>query len=241
MRNLCSAASTLLIVVLTVITLPAWAGEAAKVMRIKGTVSTQAQDGSLKLLSKDSVINVGEIVQTESKSFAALSFTDGGRIFLRAKSRFMVSDYHYDPKSADKDSMAYELFKGAMRAGSGMIGKRGEASDYQGKTIVGTIGIRGTDYALQLCEDGDKSCAYLTLPTEGNSPPAGLYMMVFDGKVNITNNAASVDFGIGEAAYVRDINTAPVKLDGDTGMKKEFNDFPGILSLSGDCKACMVR
>ncbi len=70
--------------------------------------------------------------------------------------------------ATDSGARAYfRLLKGGFRAVSGLIGKA-NAAEYRVTTPVATIGIRGTDYVVILC---DAACA--RDPVLGDSIPAG--------------------------------------------------------------------
>ncbi len=83
----------------------------------------------------------------------------------------------------------FKLLKGGFRAVSGLIGKV-DRNDYRVSTPVATIGIRGTDYLLVLC---DEKCATDpvisdTVP-EGAKIEGGLVVGVISGGVAVLNNA----------------------------------------------------
>lgn len=83
----------------------------------------------------------------------------------------------------------FKLLKGGFRAVSGLIGKV-DRNDYRVSTPVATIGIRGTDYLLVLC---DEKCATDpvisdTVP-EGAKIEGGLIVGVVSGGVAVLNNA----------------------------------------------------
>ncbi|MDM4769330.1 hypothetical protein [Solimonas sp. SE-A11] len=83
----------------------------------------------------------------------------------------------------------FKLLKGGFRAVSGLIGKV-DRNDYRVTTPVATIGIRGTDYLLVLC---DEKCS--TDPVISDSVPegarieGGLVVGVVSGGVAVLNNA----------------------------------------------------
>jgi len=83
----------------------------------------------------------------------------------------------------------FKLIKGGFRAVSGLIGKV-EHNDYRVTTPVATIGIRGTDYLLILCDLACNSDPVLrdSLP-EGGSAEGGLIVGVISGGVFVANEA----------------------------------------------------
>lgn len=228
----------------------AWAaGEAAVVVSVAGTVSVQKPDGKVRLLAKDSVLMPGEIVQTEKGSSARLRFSDNSMVTLRAASRLLIENFSYDEAQPASDSLVLNLVKGGMRAVSGSIGKRGKQDAYQARTQAATIGIRGTDYAVMQCVEQDDACRGLAIPPEfrdsHDTLPAGLYLTVFDGVINASNQAGSKDFAKGQSGYVRDDQTPPQDLSEDPGLAGEFptlGNLPGILNpFGGTLGVCLVR
>lgn len=81
----------------------------------------------------------------------------------------------------------FKLLKGGFRAVSGLIGKA-DRNEYRVSTPVATIGIRGTDYLLVLC---DEKCR--TDPVVGDTVPqssaieGGLIVGVVTGGVAVLN------------------------------------------------------
>lgn len=253
MKSGWSAAKGLWLCLLWAVVQTAWAaGEAAVVVSMVGTVSAQKPDGKVRVLTRDSVLMSDEIVMTEKGSTVRLRFTDGSMTSLRPASRLVIETYHFDEGAPDKDSIVLNLIKGGMRALSGLISKRGNQDAYRVKSFDGTIGIRGTDYALLLCEkaEGEQggNCTGLEVPEgllSNGAPAEGLYLTVFEGAILLANNASETIFPVGKSAYVRNANTAPVDLPRDPGLVREFPAFgnlPGVMNpFGGAQEACLVR
>lgn len=184
---------------------------AATVTNMNGTVSAQKADGSVRLLSQKSEVDVGDVLTTEQNSFARLKFTDGGEITMRPGTVLNINAYQFEESKPKEDSFIFDLVKGGFRTITGLIGKRGNRDAYRANSPTATIGIRGTDYGSLLCQ---ANCGKL---------PDGQYIDVKQGKINVSNRAGSLDVDVGQFAYVKDANTAPVLLPGDPGLP-EFND-----------------
>jgi len=107
----------------------------------------------------------GQSITVAANSYASLKFVDGGRVLLRPNSEFTVESFKYQaaaplvpaaetpaaPASAGGTAF-FRLVRGGFRAISGLIGTVDRQS-YRVTTPVATIGIRGTDYEVQLCSD----------------------------------------------------------------------------------------
>jgi hypothetical protein len=127
------------------------------------TVATGAQPRSL---SAGDPIFAGQTITVAHNSYANLKFADGGRVLLRPNSEFAVESFRYKPAAAPiapaagapaapasaEGTAFFRLVRGGFRAISGLIGKVDRQS-YKVTTPVATIGIRGTDYEVQLCTD----------------------------------------------------------------------------------------
>lgn len=245
-----SAARTILLLLVWACSQSVWAiGEIAAVVSLTGTVSVHGADGTMRVLAAGSALWPGDVIQTEKDSGVNLKFTDGGKVALRASSRFMIESYRHDLFRPEDDNAIFRLIKGGMRTLTGLIGKRSKQDAYQNKTSTATIGIRGTDYALLLCGEADPACTSLIVPhammTGDGKPPPGLYLSVFAGKINAANNAGDRDFAAGQSGYVRDIGTLPRELEEEPGLAREFMGFHGLFDLANPLdaspEACLVQ
>lgn len=122
----------------------------------KGVTTARSDVRPLTALAKGSPIYLGDIIETASRSFLVIKFTDGGKVTLRPDSRFDLNEYDLTP-GQEKES--FELLKGGLRAVTGAIGKsRPEQVRYTARNT--TIGIRGTTFVLKLCEPGVDGCQF---------------------------------------------------------------------------------
>lgn len=227
-------------------------GAAAVVVSLTGTVSAQKPGGKIRALAKDSALMPGEIVLTEKGSSARLRFADDSTVALRPGSRLVIENFNYDIAKPESDSLVLNLVKGGMRAVSGAVGKRGNQAAYSAQTSAGTIGIRGTDYALLMCEkrgkDQESNCSELDVPEDRRSdgaPVEGMYLTVFEGAIAVANDSTETVFRQGKSGYVKDKNTAPLELPKEPGLAREFpsvGNLPGAPTpFGGAAGACLVR
>tara|TARA_B110000211_G_scaffold185122_1_gene210021 strand:- start:10471 stop:11610 length:1140 start_codon:yes stop_codon:yes gene_type:complete len=121
---------------------------AGKTILAKGTVESFNVDNNekRKLKRRSQIFTVDKIV-TGDKSKAQFSMTDGGLITLKANTEILITNYKYSPE-AGESSATLEVVNGGFRSISGLIKKSG--GDYQVKTPVGSIGIRGTHFAVEV-------------------------------------------------------------------------------------------
>ncbi|WP_338365347.1 FecR family protein [uncultured Pseudoalteromonas sp.] len=138
---------------------------AGKTILARGAVvATDAQSTQQRTLKRRDVVYGVDKITTGEKSKAQFSMADGGLIALKENSQLNIANYEFD-KTTQQGSASIELIKGGLRSISGVIKKNG--GSYTVKTPVGSIGIRGTHFELQLVE-GD------------------MYVAVWDGAIDLT-------------------------------------------------------
>ena len=129
---------------------------AAELRSATGTVFAQPQGGQVRLVQQGAKFKVGDTVGTEKGAFALVVFADGSRVALRPESALAIKAFAYKPEDPAQDQMSVQLLKGWLRNVSGQIGKRGSQDAFDMKAADTTIGIRGTDFAVRIC---DEACA----------------------------------------------------------------------------------
>ncbi len=132
---------------------PATASTAPAIGRVllaTGTVTLQPAGGSPRLASADTDLQVGDVVQTQASSTAALRYSDGTSVQLGQLSRMAITDFIVKPEQASEERFVMRLFTGALRVITGAIGKR-RPNSVRFNTATATVGIRGTDFVVRQC------------------------------------------------------------------------------------------
>lgn len=124
------------------------ADPAGKVIAVKGEVTAQMSDGTSRNLMKSDQVFVGENILTGSGAYAVIEFIDGAKATMRPDSSLSVNKYAF---GTDDDGAVLELVKGGFRAITGEIAHNRPES-YKVQTNVATLGVRGTEFAIILCE-----------------------------------------------------------------------------------------
>ena len=150
------------------------AAGAGKVVLATGQLTAQAADGTERRLKRADPIFSGDTVIVGENAFAQIRFSDGGLIALRSGSQFRVEDYRYEGKEDGNEKAVFSLLKGGLRTISGKIGKQNK-DNYEMRTPVATIGIRGTHYGVRLC-----------LGDCGEGVEDGWYIGVLEGAIAFT-------------------------------------------------------
>ena len=164
-----------------------------EVALVTGSVTASVAGAAPTPLKAGDALAEGQTITVAANSYASLKFADGGRVLLRPNSEFLVESFKYVPAPVDSapapaapagavGSAFFRLARGGFRAISGLIGKADRQS-YKVTTPVATIGIRGTDYEVQLCS-GD--CP--TQPQAGAAPPpaeGGVIVATHEGSIEV--------------------------------------------------------
>jgi hypothetical protein len=148
-----------------------------KVIAGSGTLFARTSDGEERRLERRSPIYEGDTVSVGENGFLQMRFIDSTLIALQPKSEFAVEEYVYHGKEDGSGKVVFNLLKGGLRTISGTIGKK-DPENYQMKTEVATIGIRGTHYGLRYCQ---QSCDAGAVD--------GLYGGVLEGKIHVNAKA----------------------------------------------------
>ncbi len=97
-------------------------------------------------------VESSDTIATGDASRAQLLMIDGAKIAIRPNSEIRIDEYAYAAASptiveGTDDKSAISLVKGGFRAITGAIGEE-NPSNYEVRTPVGVLGIRGTDFAV---------------------------------------------------------------------------------------------
>ncbi len=171
-------------------------------LSIGDNLAYSAQGVERPLKRADHFFNEDTLV-TETEGRLQLNFSDGGMVSLDPGSQFRVIDYAFDEGSGD--SAVFELMRGGMRTLSGKIGPK-NGGEYSLKTVVATIGIRGTHYALQLCQ---QSCAMQAGMREGLAGVVVDGAIVVSGAVNEREVPAGFYFFVEQSSGDIEITRTP--------------------------------
>ncbi len=160
----------------------------ATVQFAKGNV-TATQAGQARPLATDEDVLEGDHIDTADNGRVQMRFTDGGLVSLMPGSSFSVDSYLYGEEDDEENTAVFGMLKGGLRTVTGAIGKV-KHEQYELRTPVATLGIRGTEYVAVL------------------RPANTLRVHVGRGKVVITNDHGSLEVPEGRHAVVT-LTSAP--------------------------------
>jgi hypothetical protein len=190
------------------------ANTARPITHQSGTLSAKRADGTSKLLSVKSDVLEGDTLGTEAETYARIKFADGGEVVMRPGTQLKIESYAYNAAKPESDNVIMNMFKGGLRAVTGLIGKRNR-DKVSFHTETATIGIRGTHFGALLCQN---DCGGVPT-TGGTAPPNGLHVDVTSGAVVVTNTAGSIQVGAGGFGFVANANTAPIPVPPQQGIQ----------------------
>ena len=190
------------------------AGTAGQITHLSGTLSAKRADGSSKLLSVKSDVLEGDTLGTESETYARIKFIDGGEVVMRPGTQLKIENYAYNAAKPETDNIVMNMFKGGLRAVTGLLGKRSR-DKVSFQTETATIGIRGTHFGALLCQN---DCG--GVPTTGGKPPPnGLHVDVTNGAIVMSNKAGTVQINAGQFGFVPNPNTPPAIVPPQQGIQ----------------------
>lgn len=156
---------------------------------------------STRKLDRHSTVFTGDTLTTGKNTRAQIRLKDGALISLQPDSEFKIAEYSFNGAEDGSEKGVFDLIKGGFRTITGLIGHKNK-QNYQVRTTVATIGIRGTHYGLMLCDAG--SCATDNLAD-------GLYGGVVDGSVAIDNGTGQELFNNDQYFHVAGTDVTPVE------------------------------
>lgn len=171
---------------------------------VEGAVHVTDTAGHRRGLETGAAVRRGDTVSTAAGASARIEFRDGEELHVRADSRIRVRKWSLPDVGPGQRVIG--LLKGGLRAISGALGNR-QQDDYRTITPAATMGIRGTDYSLQLCEVDECSNA------SGETLREGLYVGVASGEIELLNAGGDAIYGAGEYGYVASSDVAPTHVD----------------------------
>lgn len=176
-----------------------------RLTHLSGQVQIKQNSGGIITATPEADLSTGDAIVTGANGYVRVETSDGGVIVLRPNSEFNIEKYHFDTNKPEEDNFVFRILKGGMRTVTGLIGKRGNKNAYLGKAATATIGIRGTQFDVRVCQDDCGSLAN------------GTYFMLRSGSIQTGNTFGDITMNAGQIVFVG-LNQAPVVLPRDPGI-----------------------
>ncbi len=152
------------------------------VAQMGGKATARDTNGRVRLLQINSQIFEGDRLETEPGASVYILMDDTAEIHLKEDSVLKISEYVITTGYDNSSSSILDLLRGGLRKITGAIGDSAVAH-YQLQTGLATIGIRGTEYVIKLCNADD-----CTQTVSRNHPRAKLHAVVLEGSITLTTN-----------------------------------------------------
>lgn len=129
---------------------PAWSQEAAgTIASASGSVSV-TQGGRVQPAQPGMKLLAGDRIATGPGGHTEIKLRDDTLLAMGPDCRMRISRFRFDPKTS-AGSMLLTVIKGALRVTTGLIGQRSPDA-VRIRTMMGTIGIRGTQFIVEAGE-----------------------------------------------------------------------------------------
>lgn len=172
--------------------------EVALVIAASGDARVVHRSGRVARLRAGEPVCEGEAVITGDDGCLQLRFMDGAIAWVHPETEFAVEEFRY---GGAVERSFLSLAHGAVRMVTGAIGKR-RHDDYRLRTPTATVGIRGTDFELIETSRGPAAARA--------RERRGLTVVVHQGRVVVSNEAASAEVDQGGSLRVRDASATPM-------------------------------
>jgi hypothetical protein len=194
-------------------------------------------DGKIKVLNQNSVVETGDVLESQTNTYAKIKFNDNSEITLAPNTQFKIDQYSYNKDKPQEDRSVYTLIKGTLRSITGSLGKR-STERYQLNTPAATIGIRGTKYLARYIPKEDVSDASDTKDKKDKSKEnkcdghhSALTVEVIGGVIHLKNTAGEQTYTAGQYGCAASNQDAPEVLTSNPGL-----DFSPNFNKTLQCK-----
>jgi hypothetical protein len=186
----------LLVVAALLFSSSVFAAPAARVEFTFGDVSALAGDGRIRVLVKGDTVEEGDTVRTNDGR-VQLRFTDDGFVSLHTRTVFRIEQYRWGGVNDGSERSFFSLIEGGLRTITGMLAKHNKKA-YRMTTKFAVVGIRGTEYTMQL--------------------NGGLTGSVAEGEIEVCNAGGCLAVSSGQSYHVIDVNTKPILSNKQTAL-----------------------
>jgi len=157
-----------------------------EVKSIKGFAQATDTRGNDRRLADKAELYEGDRLSTEKDSSLIVKMIDDAEIHLKQNSSVRLTEYKMKSGFERGSRSILDLIKGGLRTITGAIGAN-PLSVYKFHTGVMTIGVRGTDYIIMLCEANN--CEH---SVGRNDADTRLHVVVLDGLISLQDEEGEV-------------------------------------------------
>ena len=121
-----------------------------------GKAYIQSASGARELITRGSLVKVGDQISTESNGHVHIHFVDKALVSVRPNSVLLIERYDYDVQRPELSAVKFRLEEGITRAISGDAAKNARER-FRLNTPIAAIGVRGTDFVVSTNADSTKA------------------------------------------------------------------------------------
>lgn len=129
---------------------PAWSQEDAGKLEIASGTVNHTRGNQTRPAQTGMQLRAGDRISTGANGYAEIRLLDDTVLAMGPDGRLRISRFRFDPITS-VGSMLLTVIKGALRVTTGVIGQQTPEA-VQIRTIVGTVGIRGTQFIVEARE-----------------------------------------------------------------------------------------
>lgn len=149
------------------------------VTEVDGDTIAIDKNGKQRRLTGKASVYEGDRLTTGQGAALVVNMIDGAEMRIRQDSSVRITEYTMKSSFEAGSVSVIDLIKGGLRKITGSIGAN-PLSVYRFHTGVMTIGVRGTDYVVMLCEEND--CQKSAGRNDANT---NLHVVVLDGLITL--------------------------------------------------------
>lgn len=157
-----------------------------EVHAIQGNVVAIDTRGNGRSLAEKANLYEGDRLTTEKNASLVIKMVDDAEIHLKQNSSVRLTEYKMKSGFETGSRSILDLIKGGLRTITGAIGAN-PLSVYRFHTGVMTIGVRGTDYVVMLCEENNCKKS-----SGRNDSDTRLHVVVLDGLISLQDEEGAV-------------------------------------------------
>ena len=174
---------------------------AGDTVAIRGTQTVSLKYGSS--------IQNGDTLRTGESSNLQVRFIDDSIVSMKESSELRIDNFKFTGKPDGSERANFTLLKGGLRTTTGAIGGKNN-KNYKMVTSSATLGVRGTDYTITLCQADCNN-------HDGTPVKNGLYGRVLgishgSNRIVVSSEMGSKEFGINENFFVADMQSPVQRL-----------------------------
>lgn len=122
---------------------------------VSGSVTRQGAQGETALLKIGDPVYVGDRIHTLQQGYVHVRMVDQAFVSLRPNSQLLISAYEYSDQQPQSSRIRFDMVEGRSRVVSGKGGQAAK-QNYRFNTPIAAIGLRGTDYTVQVNPDSTR-------------------------------------------------------------------------------------